>query len=193
MVFTETWLHPDVPNSFVELEGFSLVWADRDETSGKTRGGGVCVYIRDEWCSQYTVRESLCNSDVELLCLSLRPFYLLREFGNVIICAAYVPPSGNTVKPASCITDCVHKQLKRTPGAPIFILGDFNHFGLDRSLPGYEQYIKCGTRGNKILDKCYGNVKDAYVAKPKPPLSTCDHNIIYLIPIYKTLLKRTKP
>lgn len=48
MVFTETWLHPDVPNSFVELEGFSLVRADRDETSGKTRSCGVCVYIRDE-------------------------------------------------------------------------------------------------------------------------------------------------
>lgn len=84
MAFTETWLHPDVPNSLVELEGFSLVQADRDVTSGKTRGGGVCVYIRDEWCSQYTVRESLCNPDVELLCLSLRPFYLPREFGNIL-------------------------------------------------------------------------------------------------------------
>lgn len=60
-------------------------------------------------------------------------------------------------------------------------------------LPGYEQYIKCFTRGNKILDKCYGNVKDAYVAKAKPPLSNCDHNTVHLTSTYKSLLKRTKP
>lgn len=29
MVFTETWLHQDIPDSLVELEGFSLVRADR--------------------------------------------------------------------------------------------------------------------------------------------------------------------
>ncbi len=53
--------------------------------------------------------------------------------------------------------------------------------------------MKCATRGYNILDKCYGNVADAFVAKPKPPLSNCDHNTIHLIPIYKTLLKRSKP
>ncbi len=53
--------------------------------------------------------------------------------------------------------------------------------------------MKCATQGYNILDKCYGNVADAFVAKPKPPLSNCDHNTIHLIPIYKTLLKRSKP
>lgn len=57
-------------------------------------------------------------------------------------------------------------------------------------LPGYEEYIKNDTRGNKILDKCYENVKDAYVTKSKPPLSYCDRNMIHLIPDYRTLWKR---
>ncbi len=50
----------------------------------------------------------MCKPDEELLCLSLWPFYLPLEFGNINICSAYVPPSGNAVKAASCITDCVH-------------------------------------------------------------------------------------
>lgn len=169
---------PDFPNSLFDLDGFSLDWADRDESW---------------WCSQYTVREAVCKPDVELLCLSLRPFYLPREFGNIIICSAYVSPTGNSAKAASCISDCVHKQLKRTPGAPIFILCYFNHCRLDLSLPGYKQYINCDTRGNKTLDKCYGNVKNAYVAQPKPPLSNCNHDMIHLIPTYRTLLKWIKP
>jgi len=60
-------------------------------------------------------------------------------------------------------------------------------------LPGFEQYIKCGTRKDRTLDKCYGNVKKAYEARVKPPLANSDHNTIHLIPTYRTMLKRSKP
>ncbi len=86
MVFTETWLHPDIPSSLIELDGFSFIHSDRSLESGKTRGGGLCVFINDEWCRQYTTRETICDPDVELLCLSLRPFFLPREFGNIVMC-----------------------------------------------------------------------------------------------------------
>lgn len=43
--------------------------------------------------------------DLELLCISMRPFYLPREFGSIILCATYIP---------------------RTARAHVFILGDFN-------------------------------------------------------------------
>ncbi|KAK0150331.1 hypothetical protein N1851_008576 [Merluccius polli] len=59
LVFTETWLHEHIPNSLIELEGFSLVRADRDETSGKSRGGGICVFVSDSWCRNYSVRETV--------------------------------------------------------------------------------------------------------------------------------------
>ncbi|KAK7907136.1 hypothetical protein WMY93_015748 [Mugilogobius chulae] len=127
LTVTETWLHPDVPSSLVELNGFALVRADRSYESGKVRGGGVCIYIKDEWCRQYKVKEITCNPDVEYLCVTLRPFYLPREFGNIIICAVYVPPSGNAGRAAAQVVECVHKQLQHTPDAPVLILGDFNH------------------------------------------------------------------
>ncbi len=92
MHFTETWLHPEIPDGLVEIEGFSHIRSDRTVLSGKSKGGGLCLYINDRWCRQHTVREKICSSDVELLCVSLRPFYLPREFGNILICSVYVPP-----------------------------------------------------------------------------------------------------
>ena len=74
------------------------------------------------------------------------------------------------------------------------ILRDFNHCKLELSLPGFEQYVRCDTRQNRVLDKYYGNIKNAYTAKPLPPLSNSDHSdTVQLIPIYKTAFKRSKP
>lgn len=188
--YRESWLHPDIPNSLVELNGFSLARLDRCFESGKRRGGGLCVYINDKWCRQYTTLETVCNPDIKLLCLSLRPFFLPRKFGNILICAIYIPPSANSGRAAAHVADCMHRQLQRTPEAPILILGDVNHSGicnLEMSLPGFDQYIRCSTRNNKILDKCYGNLQKVYTATVKEPLSNSDHNVIHLIPIYRLL------
>lgn len=152
----------------VQVQGFSNVCMDRNNNSGKTRGGGICVYIKDSWCSNYTTKDMVRTPDLELICLSLRPFYLPRDYGNIFICAVYIPPSGNAFKAASRVADCVHQQLKNEPDAPIFVLGDFNHCNMDYALPGFQQYVNNSTRKNKILDKCYGNIKDAYAAKIRP-------------------------
>lgn len=112
---------------------------------------------------------------------------------GVVVCAVYVPPCGNPARAAECIADCVHQQLQCPPEAPVFILGDFNQCKLELFLPGFEQYIKCGTRKDRTLDKCYGNIKKAYEARAKPPLANSDHNTIHLIPTYRTMLKRSKP
>ena len=50
MAFTETWFGKDVPDNFIQIEGFSHVRLDRDANSGKLCGGGVCIYINDSWC-----------------------------------------------------------------------------------------------------------------------------------------------
>ncbi len=56
IALTETWLHQGIPDSLFELDGFSLVRLDRMEATGKSRGGGIGVYIKDDWCAQHTVR-----------------------------------------------------------------------------------------------------------------------------------------
>lgn len=169
---------------------FSCVRADREASSGKTKGGGICIYVRDSWCSQLTIRETICDPDLEMICISMRPFYLPREFGNIILCATYVPPSGNA---ADGIAKSVHILLQRTPGAPVFVLGDLNHCRLEPALPGFYQFVKRGTWNDRVLDKCYSNIKDAFKAKILPPLSNSDHLTVHLLPTYKSALKSSKP
>jgi len=72
------------------------------------------------------------------------------------------------------------------------VLGDLNQIKckLKTLLPGFEQYVKTQTRNNNILDKCFVNVRDAYVSKSMPPILNSDHNVVYMIPMYRTKLKR---
>ena len=193
MVYTESWLQDDFPDELIQVPGFTTVRMDRNDNSGKQRGGGICMYIRDAWCGNYTIKDTVCSPDLELLCVSLRPFHLPRDYGNIFICAVYIPPSGNASRAASRIADCVHQQLKNKPDAPLFTLGDVNHCRLEHALPGFQQYVQGSTRKDKILDKCYGNINNAYEARIRPPLSNSDHNTIILIPTYKSAIKRSKP
>ena len=79
---TETWLTGDIPTDTLTLPGFHGPYrADRDlGVTGKTTGGGVCLYVNECWCPQsaVTVREIKCTKDVEILSMSLRPYYLPR-------------------------------------------------------------------------------------------------------------------
>ena len=116
MTITETWLNKDIPDSLLEIGGFSLIRTDRNEHSWKGKAGGIGVYVNGQWCRQHTTKDIMCNPNVELLCLSLRPFYLPREFGNVLFvlcmylpvqmfclctsqckCFVYAPPSANVL------------------------------------------------------------------------------------------------
>ncbi|TWW67364.1 hypothetical protein D4764_02G0004050 [Takifugu flavidus] len=74
MFFTETWLHGLIPDSNVMIAGFSTV---------------------NRWCNpEYIhVKERVCSPDVELIAIGLRPYYLPREFTNVIAITVYIPPT----------------------------------------------------------------------------------------------------
>ena len=48
------------------------------------------------------------------------------------------------------------------------------------------------TRKNKTLDKCYGNIPNAYRSAQKAPIGTSDHNAGHIIPSYRQKLKTGK-
>ncbi len=53
---TETWMSAMVPDSAIELTGFSVHRSDRTkELTGKSRGGGVCFYINNSWCDERNI------------------------------------------------------------------------------------------------------------------------------------------
>ena len=194
MAFTETWLTDCNQDNDLFIDGFGAPFRlDRKaEVTGKTQGGGVCLYVNKQYCSSVTVRERICTPDVELLSVSLRPFYLPREFPQVFLTIVYIHPRANATSASSTIFDLVQKLQSISPDAPNFILGDFNHVTLKKTLTNFYQYVSCPTRRDKTLDLCYGSVKEAYKSVPLPPLGSADHNCVHLLPIYKTVLKREK-
>ena len=56
------------------------------------------MFVHDRWCISWhiTVKERICSKDIELLAVSMRPYYLLREFTQVIMFAVYMPPRHST-------------------------------------------------------------------------------------------------
>lgn len=194
LAFTESWLNNSDENIMLHIDGFSPpLRLDRDsERTGKQHGGGVCLYVNNSWCSAVLVREKLCTTDIELLAVSLRPYYLPREFPQLFIILVYIHPRANASKAIEHLTSTLHKLDHLSPDSPKFILGDFNHCSPEKSLKGFQQYITCSTRQGKTLDKCYGTVPDAYKALPLPPLGTADHHTILLAPAYTPVIRRTK-
>ena len=88
--FSETWLSSDVSNRVMELEGHTLLRADRSATAScKSHGGGVCIYLNKAWCTDSVVVDTHCSADLEFLFIKCRAFYLPREFTCVV--AAAVP------------------------------------------------------------------------------------------------------
>ncbi len=53
---TETWMSAMVPDSAIELTGFSLHRSDRTkELTGKSRGRDVCFYNNNSWCDERNI------------------------------------------------------------------------------------------------------------------------------------------
>lgn len=51
-IFTESWLQDNISDEAVQLGGATVFRANRDAvTSSKSRGGGVCIYVNKDWCT----------------------------------------------------------------------------------------------------------------------------------------------
>ncbi|KAI4904828.1 hypothetical protein NFI96_006812 [Prochilodus magdalenae] len=87
LILKETWLSDSTPDSAIQLQTHSVHRGDRTAASGKNKGGGVCVFVNKRCCSDIKTFEKHCSTDLELLMVKCRPFYLPREFSTVFIVA----------------------------------------------------------------------------------------------------------
>ncbi len=194
MVFTETWLNSTIPNSTIELEGCNIYRADRMAVdSGKSKGGGVCLYVNRSWCSDAVITKSHCSADIEYIFIKCRPFYLPREFTTAIIAAVYVPPDANAKLAMKELSSVVNKLQTTHPDGVFIIAGNFNHANLRTTLPKFYQNVSCPTRGDVTLDHVYTNIPDAYRTTPLPHVGQSDHLSLFLLPKYTPIIKRVKP
>ncbi len=146
----------------------------------------MCVYVNERYCNTVGIREKILTPDIELLTVSLRPFYLPWDFQQLFFTLVYIHPRANTSAAAQLIADITHRLDLICPEALKFILGDFNCCTLSKTLRMYEQYVTCTTtQKNTVIDLCYGSVSGAYRSVLMPSLGTSYHNSIYPLPVYK--------
>ena len=192
LCLTETWLKETDPDSYYELDDYTLIRSDRNGEDCKTSGGGVCIYLKDAWCKNYNIVAKYCDANIELLTVKLRPFYLPGEFNQIIVLCTYIPPDGDVNLAADKLYSVIQNMENDSPDSVKIITGDFNQCDFASYIPHYQQYINCNTRGDRILDLFFCNVKHSYVAKRRSPLGISDHNIIEMLPIYRQKLKQPK-
>ncbi len=154
---TETWMSAIVPDSAIELTGFSVHRSDRTkELTGKSRGGGVCFYINNLWCDERNIHsiKSFCSPDLEFHMLLCQPFWLPRDFTAIIITAVYIPPQANTDQALKELYRNISEQETAHPDAAFIITGDFNKANFRTIAPKYFQHVTINTRGDRTLDHC---------------------------------------
>ena len=101
MIISETCLHQLIPDEAVQLAGHTSYRQDKNEYSSKKRGGGLCMYVNNNWCTNSRIIANHCSPDLEALSILCRPFYLPREISSETITAVYtLPPTPPRLSPA---------------------------------------------------------------------------------------------
>ncbi|XP_049574584.1 uncharacterized protein [Syngnathus scovelli] len=181
----------------VHLERLACYRADRAIVrGGKSRGGGICVYIREEWCRDSVVVCKHCSPFVEFVIIKCRPFYLPREFTAILLVAVYIPPSnieGDRIAALGELYQAVSEQQTAHPDGFTIFAGDFNHANLKSVFPRLHQHVPFPTRGDSFLDLVYSAQKGAFKATHLPHLGLSDHLTVLLLPAYRHLVKASRP
>ena len=190
ILITESWLTASIPDASIELPGYTTHRQDRNkESTGKSRGGGVVIYLNNNWTSDSKLVSSHCSQDLEYITVKCRPFHLAREHSAVYITVVYIAPDANASIALATLHDAISAQQSKHPHAVHITAGDFNRTNLKTVLPKLYQHVKCATRGDNTLDKVYTNIKNGYRARQLPQLDQSDHMSLLLIPAYKPIRK----
>ena len=64
LLITETWLHSLIADSAIQLAGYTAQRQDRTSNSGKSSGGGLCVYVNNIWCTHTVAIDRHCSPDL---------------------------------------------------------------------------------------------------------------------------------
>jgi len=159
---SETWLSPEVSDTEIQIDGYSLIRNDRNG-----RGGGVAIYVKS------SIPHSVCNelnteADIEAVWITVNP----DNFKPFKLCSFYRPPSANA--------DYFDKMLINFEAAmsndEVVILGDFNmNYVADETLannPAHhlEVFLNCTqliTVPTRVSENCSTTIDLIYTSMPE--------------------------
>ncbi len=167
LCFMEIWLNDAIPDSALHLPNFQLIRADRNaKSTGKSHGSGMLFYINERWCTDVTVLKNMCCSDLEMLFINCKLFYLPQEICSFILVSVYIPPQAHVSSTLQKLADLITDTEQKHPDSILIILRNFSKANLSCELPKYRQHITCPTRDSNMLDHCYTAIKDVYHSVP---------------------------
>jgi exonuclease III len=190
---TESWTHDGISDAEISFSGYRMFRKDRSN-SAKTRGGGVLLYVKEEFTAQDLTRE--LDSENESLWIKIGT----KESESVVIGICYRSPSAEK-KESESLYRSIHNYTSNN--STCLILGDFNFSDINWNLMqsgslGKEfmdlihdkfltQHVGQATRGDNILDLVISTepdmVEDLEVLNP---IANSDHCAIYWKLVFKT-------
>lgn len=108
---TETWLHKDIPDDVISIDGYKLYRRDRG-----SRGGGICTFVKNSFTTSLI---PLNSNTIEQLWINLK-----NKNENIAIGVVYRPPSQDSAFFLSEFEDTLSLILPRAQN--IICSGDFN-------------------------------------------------------------------
>ncbi|KAJ8035006.1 hypothetical protein HOLleu_22078 [Holothuria leucospilota] len=84
----------------------------------------------------------------------------------------------------------IHELQVESPDVFVIVNSDFSHGSLMKTGSQFYQHVKSYTPGDAILDLCYTNLKEAHTDTPLNGLGESDHNLVFLLPEYKSIVQR---
>ena len=80
------------------------------------------MYINNQWCNNWSVRDTLCTPDYEMLIVGLRPFCLPQELNQIFVLVAYISPQADVGIASDFIATKVHDLEAMSPDSAKIIV-----------------------------------------------------------------------
>jgi hypothetical protein len=148
----------------IQLAGFSKHRLDRNVVSGKTRGGGLFLFVNNSWCTKSNNKEvsRFCSPEVEYLMISCRPLYLPRVFSNIFYVAVYLPPQTDGTKTTlNELYKAINKQENAHPEALLLVAWGLMQGNLNLFYLIFTSMLYVQQDGKKTLDHLYFTHREA--------------------------------
>lgn len=121
VVFSESWLHENVTDNLITTKGYNLFRLDRNVTGnlrGRTKGGGLCIYVKDIY-ETTRISDHVSCTDLEMLHIVVKS----SKQKDIDLFTVYRPPSGNVQNAIDLLQTAVDSSTRK---GETILVGDFN-------------------------------------------------------------------
>ncbi len=140
IICRETWMYAMVPDSAIELTGFSMHRSNRTkELTGKSRDGAsvsistTCGVMKGTYTQLNPSAPLIWN----FICFCVDHSGYRGNFTAIIITAVYIPPQANTDQALKELYGNISEQEIVHPDATFVVTGDFNKANFRTTAPKY--------------------------------------------------------